>query len=83
MSTQAQHQPDVHNGKQNNPKMYPGIYQRVSNEHHNLHAASPNTLLEFVMETYKFPLDCLLPTRKLPDGLMSTRKYKQVVSSIN
>ena len=83
MRTQAQHQPDVHSGKQNLSEMYPGIYQRGSDEHHNLPTAPLNTLLGFEMETYQIPLDSLLPSKKLPDGLMSTRKYKQVVSSIN
>lgn len=35
------------------------------------------------METYQIPLESLLPNKKLPDGLMSTRKYNQVISSIN
>ena len=28
-------------------------------------------------------LDQLQPSKKVPDGVMSTRKYKQIVSSIN
>jgi ParB-like chromosome segregation protein Spo0J len=42
-----------------------------------------NTLLGFELETYQIPLDQLLPSKKVPDGVMSTRKYKQIVSSIN
>ncbi len=29
------------------------------------------------------PLDLLLLSKKVPDSVMSTRKYKQIVSSIN
>jgi ParB-like chromosome segregation protein Spo0J len=42
-----------------------------------------NTLLGFDLETYQVPLDHLLPSKKIMDGTMSTRKYKQVVSSIH
>ena len=40
------------------------------------------TLLGFDMETCQVSLDCLLPSKKVVNGTMSTRKYKQVVSSI-
>ena len=40
------------------------------------------TLLGFDLETYQVPLEQLLPCKKVPDGVMSTRKYKQIVSSI-
>jgi hypothetical protein len=40
-----------------------------------------NTLLGFELETYQIPLDQLLPSKKVPDGIMSTRKYKQIVSA--
>ena len=40
-------------------------------------------VLVFDMETYQVPLDQLLPSKKVMDGTMSTRKYKQVVSSIH
>ncbi len=55
-------------------------------DHHdgpNLPTAPLNTLLGFELETYQVPLDQLLPSKKVPDGVMSTRKYKQIVSSIN
>lgn len=42
-----------------------------------------STLLGFDMETYQVSLDCLLPSKKVVNGTMSTRKYKQVVSSIS
>jgi ParB-like chromosome segregation protein Spo0J len=41
-----------------------------------------NTLLGFELRTIQVPLDQLLPSKKMPDGVMSTRKYKQIVSSI-
>ena len=40
------------------------------------------TLLGFDMQTCQIPLDALLPSKKVVNGTMSTRKYKQVVSSI-
>jgi len=78
-------QPHLRN---NLTEMYPGIYQsgRVDDHHHdgpNLPTAPLNTLLGFELETYQVPLDQLLPSKKVPDGVMSTRKYKQIVSSIN
>ena len=47
-----------------------------------LRTAPLNTMLGFDLETYQVPLDQLLPSKKIPDGLMVTRKYKQIVSSI-
>ena len=49
----------------------------------NLPTAPLNTLLGFDLETYQVPLEQLLPSKKVPDGIMGTRKYKQLVSSIN
>jgi ParB-like chromosome segregation protein Spo0J len=48
----------------------------------NLPTAPLNTLLGFDLETYQVPLEQLLPSKKVPDGIMSTRKYRQIVSSI-
>jgi hypothetical protein len=62
--------------------MYPGIHQ-VDEEGPNLPKAPLNTLLGFDLETYQIPLDTLMPSKRIPDGVMSTRKYKQVVSSIH
>jgi hypothetical protein len=47
-----------------------------------LPTAPLNTMLGFELETYQVPLEQLLPSKKVPDGVMSTRKYKQLVSSI-
>lgn len=66
---------------QNLREMYPGIH--CSDTERNLPTGPLNTLLGFEMETYQIQLDSLMPSKKLPDGLMNTRKYKQVVSSIN
>jgi len=41
-----------------------------------------NTLLGFDLETYQVPIDSLMPCKKVPDGIMTTRKYRQIVSSI-
>ena len=41
-----------------------------------------NTMLGFDLQTYQVPLEQLLPSKKVVDGVMVTRKYKQIVSSI-
>lgn len=38
--------------------------------------------LGFVPEPLQLPLTAILPSRKTPDGLLASRKYKQIVSSI-
>lgn len=48
----------------------------------SLRTAPLNSLLGFDLQTYQIPLENLLPSKKVPDGLMGTRKYKQIVSSI-
>ena len=64
--------------------MYPGIHRTDENEEGpNLPKAPLNTLLGFDLETYQIPLDTLMPSKRIQDGVMSTRKYKQVVSSIH
>ena len=68
-------------------EMYPGIYQPANQAEGeggpDLPMQPLNTLLGFDLETYQVPLDHLLPSKKIMDGTMSTRKYKQVVSSIH
>ncbi len=69
-------------------EMYPGISRpgggtSDGDNGPNLPTGPLNTLLDFELETYQIPLDQLLPSKKVPDGVMSTRKYKQIVSSIN
>jgi hypothetical protein len=64
--------------------MYPGIHQAGEvDEGPNLPTAPLNTLLGFDLETYQIPLDTLMPSKRIPDGVMSTRKYKQVIPSIH
>lgn len=61
-------------------EMYPGVYRPGSamDDHGgygpNLPTGPLNTLLSFELETYQIPLDQLLPSKKVPDGVMSTRK---------
>ena len=68
-------------------EMYPGIClptnQGEGQGGPDLPMQPLNTLLGFDLETYQVPLDQLLPSKKIMDGTMSTRKYKQVVSSIH
>lgn len=47
-----------------------------------LPTAPLNPLLGFDLVTYQVPLEQLLPNKKVADGVMGTRKYKQIVSSI-
>ena len=67
--------------------MYPGIYPPPKDEENadelGLPTAPLNTLLGFDMETYQVPLEQLLPSKKVPEGIITTRKYKQIVSSIH
>lgn len=82
-------QANHHTPHSNLTEMYPGIYRPGSDstsdgdDGPNLPTGPLNTLLGFELETYQIPLDQLLPSKKVPDGVMSTRKYKQIVSSIN
>jgi ParB-like chromosome segregation protein Spo0J len=48
----------------------------------NLPTAPLNTLLGFELDTYQVPLEQLLPSKKVQDGIIGSRKYKQLVSSI-
>jgi len=41
-----------------------------------------NLTLGFELETWQIPLDELMPSKKVPDGVMTTRKFRQIVSSI-
>ncbi|MBX9469917.1 MAG: ParB N-terminal domain-containing protein [Rhizobium sp.] len=49
-------------------------------------APYPKALLNltpgFDLETFQIPLEELMPSKKVPDGVMTTRKFKQIVSSI-
>jgi ParB-like chromosome segregation protein Spo0J len=41
-----------------------------------------NLTLGFDLETWQIPLEELLPSKKVPEGVMTTRKFKQILSSI-
>ena len=41
-----------------------------------------NILVGFDLETRTIPLDILLPSKKVPDGAMSSRKFAQIRASI-
>lgn len=41
-----------------------------------------NFTLEFDLETFQIPVEELVPTKKVPDGAMATRKFKQIEPSI-
>ena len=41
-----------------------------------------NLTLGFDLETYQIPIEELMPSKKVPDGVMTTRKFRQIVSSI-
>jgi len=41
-----------------------------------------NLTLGFDLETFQIPLEELMPSKKVPDSVMTTRKFKQIVSSI-
>jgi len=65
--------------------IYPGAYPPPSADDEDnigLPTAPLNLTLGFDLETYQIPLDQLLPSKKIPDGVMTTRKFKQIVSSI-
>ena len=71
------------NAQPNITPMYLGIQQSETDDGPDLPKAPLNTLLGFDLETYQIPLDTLMPSKRIQDGVMSTRKYKQVVSSIH
>ena len=63
--------------------MYPGIQQSESDDGPDLPKAPLSIFLGFDLETYQIPLYTLMPSKRIPDGVMSTRKYTQIVSSIH
>ena len=64
--------------------LYPGIFPPLKDdEAEPPYPKSPlNLTLGFDLETWQIPLDELLPSKKVPDGIMTTRKFRQIVSSI-
>lgn len=65
--------------------IYPGAYPPPPAEEDDdpgYPKAPLNLMLGFDLETWQIPLDDLMPSKKVPDGVMTTRKFKQIVSSI-
>jgi ParB-like chromosome segregation protein Spo0J len=64
--------------------LYPGAFpQPDSDESDAPYPKAPlNLTLGFDLETFQIPLEELMPSKKVPDGVMTTRKFKQIVSSI-
>jgi ParB-like chromosome segregation protein Spo0J len=77
----------INNGQAKIAQIYPRALDPDERESEQSHAEPTDlllsTLLGFDMETCQVSLDCLLPSKKVVNGTMSTRKYKQVVSSIS
>lgn len=65
--------------------IYPGAFPPPSAVDDNAQAypiAPLNLTLGFNLETYQIPIEELMPSKKVLDGVMSTRKFRQIVSSI-
>lgn len=64
--------------------LYPGAFPAADEEDAapNYPKAPLNLTLGFDLETFQIPLEELMPSKKVPDGVMTTRKFKQIVSSI-
>lgn len=65
--------------------IYPGAYPPPSGDEEGdpgYPRAPLNLTLGFDLETWQIPLEELMPSKKVPDGVMTTRKFKQIVSSI-
>ena len=41
-----------------------------------------SSALAFSLDPLTVPLDRLLPSRKMPEGVLTSRKFKQIVASI-
>ena len=54
------------------------INKATNQANYNAHLTGEplTTLLGFDLETYQVPIDDLMPCKKVPDGVMSTRKYR-------
>lgn len=64
--------------------LYPGIYPASTSQEDELpYPKAPlNLTLGFDLETLQIPLEELMPSKKVPEGVMTTRKFRQIVSSI-
>ena len=77
----------INNGQHKIAQIYPLVLDTDERESQHSQVQTTDqllsTLLGFDMQTCQVSLDCLLPSKKVVNGTMSTRKYKQVVSSIS
>jgi len=64
--------------------LYPGAFPPPASEEDDTpYPKAPlNLTLGFDLETWQIPLEELMPSKKVPDGVMTTRKFRQIVSSI-
>lgn len=64
--------------------LYPGAFPPPAPEEDDApYPKAPlNLTLGFDLETWQIPLEELMPSKKVPDGVMTTRKFRQIVSSI-
>ena len=64
--------------------LYPGAFPQPDTDDSDASypTAPLNLTLGFDLETFQIPLEELMPSKKVPDGVMTTRKFKQIVSSI-
>jgi len=65
--------------------IYPGAFPLPRDEEDaapRYPTAPLNLTLGFDLETYQIPIEELMPSKKVPDGVMTTRKFKQILSSI-
>jgi len=63
--------------------LYPGAFPIPTDDEAPQYPIAPlNLTLGFDLETFQIPLDDLMPSKRVPEGVMSTRKFKQIVSSI-
>ena len=64
--------------------LYPGAFPQTDagGDDETYPKAPLNLTLGFDLETFQIPLEELMPSKKVPDGVMTTRKFKQIVSSI-
>ena len=65
--------------------IYPGAFPPPSAEEDGVpdYPKAPlNLTLGFELETYQIPIKELMPSKMAPAGIMTTRKFRQIVSSI-
>ena len=64
-------------------EIFPGAATELPQENAFGFPKAPfNLTLGFNLETHKTPIKHLMPSKKAPDGVMTTRNFKQILSSI-